>query len=166
MRHLKNILLAVLALLLQSTWCIKISIFGIQPDLPILVLVYLALSEGAVMGTVYGFFIGFCQDIYTPENLGVHSFINTLLGFLLGEIRFRVTVENLFVIGLVIFSATAVGKLGFLLISTSFRINDLFVNFIRYGFFGALYTASLAIIIIQLKKRFGKSARGDTFINV
>ena len=156
----------MLALLLQSTWGIKISIMGVQPDFPILVLVYLALSGGTVTGVVYGFLIGFCQDIYTPESLGIHSFVNTLLGFLLGELRFRVTVENLFVFGVVIFFATAIGDLCFLLLSTSFRLNGLGMHFVQYGLFGAIYTTALALVFIRLKRSFGNFIKGRTFLNV
>ena len=155
MKQLRYIVLAILALLLQSTWGIRFSILGIQPDLPILILAYIALSEGSVFGALYGFFIGFCQDIYTPQNLGLHSMINVLLGFMLGEIRYRVTIEHLAVLGMVIFFSCTIKDFSYLLLSQSFNLERTgYLLFLQHGLTGAFYTACIALVSVKLKGFF------------
>ncbi len=108
MKIIRNILIIALALLLQSTLFGRFSVWGIRPDLTMLVLILLVIDSGPVESVLYGFFIGFIQDVYTPEFLGFNSFTMSLMAFLLDNIKERLTVENYSVKALVTFTACTV----------------------------------------------------------
>ena len=63
MKIFRNILIIVLALLLQSTFWGRFTIFGARPDLAMLVLILLVSRSGQVESVLYGFFIGFWEDL-------------------------------------------------------------------------------------------------------
>ena len=152
MKLIRNILLAVTALLIQTTWAKTISIWDIEPDFVKLFIAYIALTEGAVTGTIFAFCMGFCQDIYAPEIFGVHAFVNTLLGFFLGELRYRVSTENSIVIGVILLVSCALGGFLFQFLATSFQFDYVVSNFINFGFFEALYTSLIAVCALQAKQ--------------
>ncbi len=152
MKLIRNILLAITALLIQTTWAQTISVWDIKPDFVKLFIAYIALSEGAVTGTVFAFCMGFCQDIYIPEIFGIHAFVNTLLGFFLGELRYLVSTENIVVIGVILLVSCALGELLFLLLATSFQLDYSMSSFFKYGFFEAVYTSLIAVCAIQAKQ--------------
>ena len=94
MKTLRNILFIAFALLMQSTLIGRIEIFGTRPDLALLVLIFIANQSNPVECILYGFFIGFLQDVYTPEYLGYNAFTMSLIAFLLGVLKESLTVEN------------------------------------------------------------------------
>ena len=59
MKIVRNVLIIALALLLQSTLFGRFTIWGVKPDLAMLVLIFLVSSSGQVESVLYGFFIGF-----------------------------------------------------------------------------------------------------------
>jgi rod shape-determining protein MreD len=122
--------------------------FGARPDLGMLAL---TLLSGTVSGTeaiLYGFFIGFVQDVYTPEYLGYNSFAMSLMGFLLGVLNETITVENIGVKTAVACVACLLHDILYLSFYTVFDFTLLFRLFVRESLGGALYTSALAFIFI------------------
>ena len=148
MDTLRNVLLIILALLLQSTLSGRFDILGARPDLGMLALTLIA---GTVTGTesiLYGFFIGFVQDVYTPEYLGYNSFTMSLMGFLLGVLKETITVENIGVKIAVAGVACLLHDILYLSFYTAFDFTLLFTLFVRESLGGALYTSVLALMFI------------------
>jgi rod shape-determining protein MreD len=148
MDKLRNVLLIILALLVQSTFFGRFDMFGARPDLGMLAL---ALLSGTVSGTetiLYGFFIGFMQDVYTPEYLGYNSFTMSLMGFLLGVLNETITVENLGVKTAVACIACLFHDILYLSFYTVFDFTLLLRLFVRESLGGALYTSALAATTI------------------
>jgi rod shape-determining protein MreD len=80
-------LLGSILLILLHTSVIKfLSIGGIVPDILVLWVVYLALREGQIAGTVAGFCLGIVIDLVSgPDGmLGLSSLSKTLAGFTAG----------------------------------------------------------------------------------
>ena len=94
MRPLRHILLLVLAFLLQTTWVHFFEIAAVGPDLILLVIVYIALSSGQFEAIILGFCIGFVQDSYAPEQLGVNALAKCLVGYLVGYGRLRIMADG------------------------------------------------------------------------
>ena len=87
----RNILLILLALLLQASWIDILAIRGIAPDIVIIILVFIAFTRGQIEATLLGFISGLLIDIYDPgTRLGVNALGNSLIGFFgyYGRIRF------------------------------------------------------------------------------
>jgi rod shape-determining protein MreD len=81
-----DILLSLLALLLQTTVARFLSIQGIVPDLVLLWIVYLAIRRGQIRATVAGFILGLTLDLVSgPDGMvGLAALTKTLAGFLAG----------------------------------------------------------------------------------
>ena len=149
MKTIRNILLITLALLLQSTLVGRLDIYGVRPDLAILVLFFL-VSESSPAGCIlYGFFIGFLQDVYTPEYLGYNAFTMSLMAFFLGLVKERLTVENYSVKLLITFFACIIHDAVYLSLYTKFDLSIIGSLFVRENLPGAVYTSMLAIIFIR-----------------
>ncbi len=153
MKIVRNVLIIALALLLQSTLFGRFSIWGVKPDLAMLVLIFLVSSSGQVESVLYGFFIGFLQDVYSPEFLGINSFTMSLMGFFLDISKERLTVENYSVKAVVAFTVCIVHDIIFLSFYTKFDSFIMLKLFIRESLLGAVYTSFLLVIIIMVWER-------------
>jgi rod shape-determining protein MreD len=81
----KAAVLLFFAVIVQVTIVGTVQIFGGAPDLVLVVLVAIALMNGATFGAVAGFWAGFLLDVALLETLGVTSLLLTLLGFWIGR---------------------------------------------------------------------------------
>ena len=79
-----------LCLVLQTTLVRTITIWGIAPDLLIVVLFWLAVRTGVLPGVYAGFLLGLGQDLYTPAALGQNALAKTVTGFFMGLFNERV----------------------------------------------------------------------------
>lgn len=156
MKIIKNILLIALALLVQSTFLGRFDIYGVRPDLAMLVLLFIANTSGMVETILFGFFIGFLQDVYTPEFLGSNSLTMSLVGFFLGFVRERVTVEKVSVRFVVILLACIVHDMCYLFIYTQFDLSFMAGLFFRISLPGAFYTSILAVMIATVWEWAGR----------
>ena len=150
MKQIRNILIIALALLVQSTIFGRLSIAGIKPDLAMLVLILMVNNSSHVESIIYGFTIGFLQDVYTPEFLGANAFTMSLMGFLLDNLKDRLTVENYSVRTGVAFTACVIHDLIFLSFYTKLDYSMMKELFIRESLLGAAYTSVLLFIIVIL----------------
>jgi rod shape-determining protein MreD len=148
MDKLRNSLFIILALLLQSTLFGRYDIMGARPDLGMLALTLIAGSATGTECIVYGFFIGFVQDVYTPEYLGYNAFAMSLMGFLLGVLRETVTVEHIGVKTMAVGVACLVHDALYLSFYTVFDFSLFFQLFLRESIGGAAYTAVIAFFLI------------------
>ena len=74
----------VVCLILQTTLVPSIAIFGIQPDLIIMVFAFMCLGHGVMPGIFIGFFLGLSLDFYSPSLLGQNALAKTVIGFFMG----------------------------------------------------------------------------------
>jgi rod shape-determining protein MreD len=63
----------------QSTWFGGIALFGVVPDLSIIVLIWVSYKNGPVEGPVSGFLSGLAEDFLSASPLGFHAFIKTVV---------------------------------------------------------------------------------------
>lgn len=150
MKIVRNLLLIALALLVQSTLAGRFDIYGVRPDIAMLVLLYIAGSADAFEGVLYGFLIGFLQDVYSPEYLGYNALTMSLTGFILGFIRERVTVEKMIVRIIVTLLACLVHDLLYLILYAQFDFMVMTGLIIPGSIAGAVYTTVLAVAIITV----------------
>jgi rod shape-determining protein MreD len=78
---IRSILFSTLLLVgcsfVQSTWFGAIAIFGVIPDLSLVVLIWVSYRNGMVEGPISGFLSGFAEDFLSASPLGFHAFIKT-----------------------------------------------------------------------------------------
>ena len=148
MNFIRNMILITLALYVQSAFFGRFDLFGVRPDFPILVLILIVSMSGEAKSVMYGFLIGFLQDVYTPEFLGYNALSMSILAFLLSVLKERLTVENYAVRVTTTFVAVIVHDIIYLSLYAQFDITLMTRIFIAQSFPGAVYTSMLAMIFI------------------
>ncbi|HZY10445.1 MAG TPA: rod shape-determining protein MreD, partial [Bacteroidota bacterium] len=83
-RTIKILFASLFFLLLQVNVVQLLTIDGISPDLLIIWIVYLALTEGQLRSTLWGFSIGLAFDFVTGNFIGLSALTKTVCGFLAG----------------------------------------------------------------------------------
>lgn len=156
MKIIRNLLIIILGLLAQSIVAGRFNIYGMRPDIAMLLLLYITAKSNAFEGVMYGFLIGFFQDVYTPEYLGSNALTMSLLGFMLGFVRERVTIEKIMVRIFVTFAACIVHDLIYLVLYTRFDFIVMANLLVQGSIGGAFYTAFLAVLFITLWEWIGK----------
>lgn len=150
MRTLRNALLLILAILIQTSYLEKIAIKGIRPDLVLILLVYISIAQGQIPGTVFGFLAGLLQDIYSPEPLGLNALCKSIIGFVVGYGHGGVVEENIFTRAFIIFTATILHDLVYFLISSWESLQNYFSLISRYTIPAAAYTTLAGLILFCL----------------
>lgn len=101
----------------QVTFLNFIEIFGVRPNLIIILIVSIALLEGRNHGGTVGFFAGLCLDAVIGVALGYHALIGMLLGIALGNINKRFFKENILVMLICTFFSTILFESAVILVS-------------------------------------------------
>lgn len=146
----RHVLYLVLAFVLQTTWVRHVEIAGVQPDLVLLTVVFVALLAGQVEAALLGFAIGLCQDVYAPADLGLNALAKSMVGFAVGIGREGVLADNVQVQVAVVVAAVIVHDLIFLVGSSSVGLGEVPYLTMRYGIGRALYTGLLGIGVAGL----------------
>ncbi len=145
----RNILLILLALLLQASWVNSLAIYGIAPDIVIIILVLIAFTRGQIEATALGFISGLLIDIYDPSTLlGVNALGNSLIGFFAGHSRVSIATEALRAQATILFLATLLHDIiFFFFLSQPFKI-------LSVGLGTGLYTAALGTALSSVFTHF------------
>jgi rod shape-determining protein MreD len=139
--------------LAQATVAPALRIANVSPDIPLIVVVLLALRRGPEVGCAAGFVAGLLQDVAAGGLIGVQALTKALVGFGLGAAggRLRVTQPLVQVPGLVLLTIAEAG-LRFALLQL-FRFPAPFGELMMYvvlpqalynGFLGAALVFALA----------------------
>jgi rod shape-determining protein MreD len=88
-----TVIVMAACIVLQSTILNKIAIRGVRPDLALIVLVFVSLRRGSMVGQVSGFATGFLEDLMNVSPLGFHSLLRTIVGFLYGLLSGNVFID-------------------------------------------------------------------------
>lgn len=88
------LLLGIVALFLQIFFIPIIKIGVCQPDLILLVVIFLGYRFGVIEGIIGGFILGLLQDSISASTLGVSSLANCIIGFIAGQTKqFKMTIN-------------------------------------------------------------------------
>jgi rod shape-determining protein MreD len=96
-RDFRTTIFTVIALgfciLLQSTILGRVAIRGVRPDLAMLVLIFVSMRRGPMVGQVSGFVSGFLEDLMNVSPLGFHSLMRAVIGYVYGLLSGNVFVD-------------------------------------------------------------------------
>lgn len=104
-----------ISLILQTTILPLLQVWGIVPDLLLILIVFNALFSNYLVGGLIGFLVGFLQDLLTGRFLGLCAFSGLVAGWLVGEIEGKFFKENPLVPIILVFGATIVYDLVYFL---------------------------------------------------
>ncbi|HEX2927827.1 MAG TPA: rod shape-determining protein MreD [Ruminiclostridium sp.] len=161
----KVILYAILIFIFvtaQVTFLNSFTIFGVAPNLVIILIVSVSLLEGKIDGAVVGFSAGLCLDAVIGIALGYHALVGMLLGLALGNINKRLFKENIFVMALCTFLSTYFFECGTILISYILGLKIEFYETLKTvifpeSVFNCLLGIFIFVIIILLNRKFVES---------
>ncbi len=84
MHYARYVLILIVLVIVQKTLIPFISLVGVTPDVLLIFVVLIALREGQIAGTVFGFIVGFMIDIVSGDFLGLSALTKTIAGFTAG----------------------------------------------------------------------------------
>ncbi|EKU71493.1 rod shape-determining protein MreD [Selenomonas sp. F0473] len=90
------ILFFIVLFILQFSFLPLIAVYGVIPDLLLLVTVSYAFLRGSKLGGLVGFALGLLQDLSVGSFFGLHAFTLTLIGLFFGRFSDRVFKEQFF----------------------------------------------------------------------
>jgi rod shape-determining protein MreD len=153
----RHLLYLILATILQTTWVPSIEIFGLQPDLILLVVVLIAAKAGHVEGVIFGFCVGLFQDAYSPADLGLNALTKSIVGFAVGLGRGGVMIDTLHVRLLIVCGAVLVHDPIYYVGHSDISLAHVPYYWVRYGIGRAVYSALIAgvfVSVFQARRRF------------
>jgi rod shape-determining protein MreD len=150
MRIIYLIIVAFVFLLLQVLVVGRLAIGEISPDLSLLLCAFLALYRGPIQGSIFGFIIGFIQDLFNPTLLGLNALTKTLVGFAFGHVGQKAMPESALFFAAIFFIAALGHDIVYLLFFTGLHLGRFFVILFTVALPSAVYTAIIGTLIHQL----------------
>jgi len=150
------LILAILFfLLMQLSVAEWLSLGPVAPDFLILITVFFALYRGAIQGSIFGFVVGFLQDLANPGFLGLNALTKSVVGYAIGKIGTKTFPENVpFLV--VLFSATAFGHDVVYLVFFSWPdVASAFLLMFSSALPSAIYTGVFGVIVHRLLTTLG-----------
>ena len=153
----RHILYLGLAFLLQTTWVHHLELYRVQPDLILLVLVFVAVASGYTQATALGFCVGFLQDTSSPEDLGLNALAKSLVGFGVGVSRTGIMADTVQVQVLLLCTAVLLHDLVYCIGYSGVSMAEVPLFWLRFGIGRALYTGLVGAVLIsavQARRRY------------
>ena len=158
MRILGTLALIVFILLLQTTLFDLVAIYGVRPDLLLVVLVFFSLKGGSITGTLVGFVIGFSQDLFAPEMFGLNALTKSITGYLLGLNKDRLYWGSFLVQAQIIFISLLFHDFIYFLIYSLSSVSTFLRFVLVQALPTALYSGLIGPVLFKLLNLIG---RGD-----
>ena len=112
LRSLGLAVMVLLAVVLQSAVLAPFSVYGVVPDLVLIIVVAAALVRGPEFGATTGFLAGLLTDLAPPADhaLGRWALAFVVVGFLAGRLRYEASsrIASVGIVGASSFVATSV----------------------------------------------------------
>lgn len=150
MNYIIYFFITIAVLLIQTTIISLISIKGVEPDLLLILLIFISLRETRARAITIGFLIGLLHDLFATSLLGLSALTKSWIGFIAVSFAKRRTVDNYQPI-LVIFIVTSlVQGMLFSLVAAVGADVELFHDFFRYQLPTVLYTTIIGLLVAAL----------------
>jgi rod shape-determining protein MreD len=148
-RQTKYLFLSILLILIQMQVMRLLTLEGITPDILTIWIVYLALKEGQLQGTIWGFVVGLLFDVMTGSFIGLAALTKTICGFMAGyfynENKTAMTLGSYRFIVIVLVVSLIHNTLYFIVFTQGSEIGLLRAIF-QVGLATTLYTAAVTLL--------------------
>jgi len=147
-RYIPLIILFILALVLQETWVPAIAIGGVQPDLLLYFVVFIAIFKKPHEAAIAGAIIGLIDDLLIGKYLGLHMLSYMITGYLVAYFGGRFYKENYIIPLATVFAGGIVSGFCYLFFSQLISLNlPFWYSLWRLVLPGAIYSALIAPVI-------------------
>lgn len=147
MTGLRLLIAVFLTLVVQLSLVRRVAIFGVQPDLVILLLVLLAGRRGPASGALLGFGIGLLQDLLVPETLGMNALAKSVVGWAMGKLSRQLAMDSVVLYLSLVVIAVLAHDLIYLICLTRLDVGRLVMVYLTNSLPSALYTGVSAAVI-------------------
>ena len=146
-----SLILLSVSVLLQTTVLDRIAIRGAKPDLTLIILTFISLRRGSMMGQLEGFAVGMAEDFVSLTPLGFHALIRSTLGFVFGLMVGNVFVDSLLMPVVFVVAATLMRGLLAAFLSSVFSVSrEAFSSFSGPLWIELVYNAVLSPFLFAL----------------
>lgn len=160
----------ILSISLQSTILARLNLFGMIPDLILVITVCYGLLYGPVKGLFLGLAGGLLLDLAGGGILGIHTLTKAVMGYGAGFLEKTVFKDNILVPVISVTGATLIGEIISYLILTAFDWQGRFFSHILFTVFPlSLYHIILTVPVYYLLLkifRWDRRQRGKGGIEV
>jgi rod shape-determining protein MreD len=163
--RLRILILVVVGLVVETTLGPDLRLFGVSPDVMLLLAICAGLTGGAEAGAVVGFAAGLLADVsLTTTPLGLCALSWCLVGWGVGTLRASVLPQSRSVLPAIAFTATLGGVLIFLLIGDlvgQSQLTELGRSYlVRVAVIESLWSALLALPVASIYERAARGSAG------
>lgn len=135
------------------------TVFGVKPDMLLIIIVLLGFEFGSFEAIIYGFLAGFAQDIISSGALGMNALVYLNIGFAAGAIRARIT-KSLPTVLVFTFTATIVKSILYFVVNSFSFDTSITLDFFRKQlFFETVLNTILAPLFFLLFERIAPLLR-------
>lgn len=126
MRWVALALLLVVSLVLETTLFHWLSVFGVQPDLVLILVVFFALFSGSSGGAFFGFLGGLAQDALVGQYLGLNALTKLVIGYSVAQIERKVYKDYPLLPVIIVFMVSVAGQIIVFLLLAPFSVEPPF----------------------------------------
>ncbi len=154
-KALRAAIALVVSGVLQVALAPHLSVGGVVPDLPLLVVVTLAMVEGPIPGCAAGFAAGLMHDFLGTGPIGPSAMVLCLVGYLAGSLGANMFAEGWLLPVTVVFIATIAAEISYALFMTTLGEGVPFwAGLSRVTLPEAVYNTALALLAYPWLARF------------
>lgn len=159
MKEVLNIIIGTLIfVLLQMLVAPRIAIGEVSPDFMLLLVAYFAMHRKPEHGAIAGFVVGFVQDLYNPELLGLNALTKSIVGYGIAFVASKVERGHSLLIMALIGAAAFVNDLIYLVFFTGPHLGEFFILLITVSIPSSVYTALMGIAVFKAAEALGSKA--------
>jgi rod shape-determining protein MreD len=155
-KYVKYIAILAVLIIIQKTliWLISLSALNITPDLVLIAVVYISISEGKIFGSVTGFLAGLVIDLISGSFLGLMALSFSVAGFVAGSFytegdRYLLKLNFL----IIIFLCSVISNFIYYFIYFQGLALNMFEIFTKYILTTSTYTTILSIVYVILPSK-------------
>jgi rod shape-determining protein MreD len=143
-------------IIVQTTIARYLNVADIAPDLLAIYIAYIAVKEGQLSGTIWGFLVGLGVDMMAGSFIGLSALTKTLGGFIAGY--FHEEGQNKFTLGsyrflIVVFLSSFAQNILYFLVFTRGSEIGLVTAIVEYGVTTTLYTTLVSLFPVMIVAR-------------
>ncbi len=158
--QVKYCFISLVIIILQSQLMRLLSLEGITPDILMIWIVIIALRDGQLSGTLWGFGIGLAFDFITGNFIGLSALTKTLCGFIAGyfynENKTNMTLSSYRFIIIVLIVSMLHNTVYFTIFTQGTEISLVRAVLVA-GLATALYTASVSLLpMFYFSRKLGR----------
>ncbi|HUU51317.1 MAG TPA: rod shape-determining protein MreD [Nitrospinota bacterium] len=137
--------------LVQTTSLHHLAIYGIQPDLVLVLTIYFSFKSKGDKGIIIGALLGLLQDLLSSGILGLNFFTKGFIAFLVGNLRNNIAIGNIVTqVTIIFFSALFEGFLVIVLFKIFFPQEYILKIFSGFVLYRAVYCSVIGIPLMAL----------------